>query len=518
MYQLLVSILLFHDAYAASILAISPSASFSHQVAFQPLWRELSLRGHQVTVMTTDPQKNDSLTNLTEIDMSYSYEILKKYDMVSVLSDDRTGLREKGKMVLRMSREVQDAQLSSDAVQKLLHGNMNFDLVIVEAQLPGMMAFAWRFKCPLIGIASMDAAMQFHDTMGNPCHPVITPDPNVRVEDYQHITFKERLISFFFALAYKLLIYNKTYREEHELLKKYFGEDLPPIWNIQRNMSMLFVNAHPLFSPMRPLNPNTIIVSGLHIGKPKPLPKELADFLDKAKQGFIYFSLGSNIRADIYNRTMNIDAILEAMAEVPYKVLWKLDMEFAKTPNNVKVVKWLPQQDVLRHPNIKLFITQGGMQSLQEAIINKVPILGIPMFGDQFNNVNMMVKRGCGIKLDRSLIDKQTFKKAVIEAIEEPRYRQKAQEMGEMFEDEPTLSLQRAVYWTEYVIKHKGAPHLTSNVPYMPFWMYYMLDVIVSALTAIVIVAAVLYLVLSRIISFILCKCFRNYLYKAKPD
>nr|CAI5828525.1 unnamed protein product [Callosobruchus analis] len=203
-------------AYAASILAVSPTASYSHQLAYQPLWRELSLRGHQVTVITTDPQKNDSLTNLTEIDTSYSYDIYKKYDIVSVVSDDRMGLKEKGKIVIRIAREAQDAQLSSDVVQKLLHGNRKFDL---------------------------------------------------------HMTFKERLSSFFFTVIYKLIIYHKTLQDEHNLLKKYFGEDLPPLWDIQRNMSMLFVNAHPLFSPMRPINPNTIIVTGLHIERPKPLPK-----------------------------------------------------------------------------------------------------------------------------------------------------------------------------------------------------------------------------------------------------
>jgi glucuronosyltransferase len=41
------------------------------------------------------------------------------------------------------------------------------------------------------------------------------------------------------------------------------------------------------------------------------------------------------------------------------------------------------QRDLLEHPKIKLFITQGGHQSMEEAIHCKVPVLVIPFLGDQ---------------------------------------------------------------------------------------------------------------------------------------
>lgn len=56
------------------------------------------------------------------------------------------------------------------------------------------------------------------------------------------------------------------------------------------------------------------------------------------------------------------------------------------------------------HPNIKVFITQGGLQSTDEAIDAGVPLVGIPMLGDQFWNVNKYVELGIGVKVDSMTI------------------------------------------------------------------------------------------------------------------
>lgn len=73
------------------------------------------------------------------------------------------------------------------------------------------------------------------------------------------------------------------------------------------------------------------------------------------------------------------------------------------------------------HKNIKLFITQGGLQSLQESVLNGIPLIGIPFFGDQFTNVNKMVKKGYGLKIDRSTITKNALVTAIKEVIQKPK-------------------------------------------------------------------------------------------------
>lgn len=70
-------------------------------------------------------------------------------------------------------------------------------------------------------------------------------------------------------------------------------------------------------------------------------------FLDGAKNGAIYFSLGTNVNGS----TMPIEkkkAFLDAFAELPQRVLWKWESGVIEgKPDNVFVSKWFPQQDIL---------------------------------------------------------------------------------------------------------------------------------------------------------------------------
>lgn len=69
--------------------------------------------------------------------------------------------------------------------------------------------------------------------------------------------------------------------------------------------------------------------------------------MDGAKEGIIYFCLGSNIIGDMLEDNF-LDTVIKAFGELPYKVLLKLDFQPENVPANVKIQKWMPQQDILR--------------------------------------------------------------------------------------------------------------------------------------------------------------------------
>lgn len=69
----------------------------------------------------------------------------------------------------------------------------------------------------------------------------------------------------------------------------------------------------------------------------------------------------------------------------PTRTQAELAAEFAAPdrPANLRVATWLPQNDVLAHPALRAFVTQGGFLSMAEAAYHGVPIIGIPLLAGQ---------------------------------------------------------------------------------------------------------------------------------------
>lgn len=98
----------------------------------------------------------------------------------------------------------------------------------------------------------------------------------------------------------------------------------------------------------RPLVPAMVEVGGMHVATTnKKLPEEIQKFLDDATEGAVYFSMGSNLRSDLMSED-KVQEILAAFAKLPQRILWKWESnDLPNLSKNVKVAKWMPQQDIL---------------------------------------------------------------------------------------------------------------------------------------------------------------------------
>ncbi|XP_049826160.1 UDP-glucosyltransferase 2 isoform X1 [Aethina tumida] len=461
---------------SANILVVIPTPSYSHHVSFQPIWKELSLRGHKITVITANPMNDKKLTNLTEIDISNIYECVERYKIWELMTEKN--LLRILDTLLKFLYEGTDIIFNNTQVQGLLKDpNAKFDLIFYEASAHMCLALAYKFKCPAIGIQSMDPLPIVHAIMGNPTHPLVTPDYSLKIEDVENMTFMDRLSSVFCDFFSEIFLKFIVFPFMDDINRKYFGDDIPDMNSLIDLTDMIFIITDPIFHNMRAVNPNTLnIGGGLHIKPPKPLPKDLKQYLDEAEEGVIYFSLGSNVKGNFLDEQSK-KAIISVFSQLPYKVLMKIELENYNIPQNIKIGKWLPQQDILRHPNIKLFVTHGGLQSVQEAVTNGVPMVGIPFFGDQYNNIFKGVKKGFVVKVDKENITEESFKEALLEVLNNPKYKETTLKMKEIMYDEPMTSLEKVVWWTEYVLRHKGAKHFKSHITQIPFYQYYFLDV-----------------------------------------
>lgn len=99
---------------------------------------------------------------------------------------------------------------------------------------------------------------------------------------------------------------------------------------------------------------------------------------------------------------------------------WESDKLEGK-PDNVFIGKWLPQDDILAHKNVKLFISHCGLGSLAESKYHGVPIVALPIFGDQEANANVAVAEGWAYKVDFSEMTAENLEKGVREVLDNPK-------------------------------------------------------------------------------------------------
>lgn len=256
--------------YSAKILGVFTIPSISHQIVFQPIWKELSLRGHEVTIMSPNPLHDSSLTNLTEIDLSFLYK-----QMQELTTGFSNGLDHWRAMDILSNEFVHltSELLRDKQVQNVISDNtISYDVIFIEAIDPIGYIFAAKFKCPFIGVTSLNVLNPTHAKMGTPSHPTLHPDVLTPYYGGQ-LSFLEKVDAVLFDLYQRYLYDTTCLPLVNSIAKKYFGDEVPDLIGIEKNMSMLFLNTNPIIHRARPYGPNVIeFGGGIHIKPPKPLP------------------------------------------------------------------------------------------------------------------------------------------------------------------------------------------------------------------------------------------------------
>lgn len=90
------------------------------------------------------------------------------------------------------------------------------------------------------------------------------------------------------------------------------------------------------------------------------------------------------------------------------------------------------------------------------------------------------------------------------------RYRANVKRRSAIMRDRPVPPLENAVFWVEYVLRHRGAPHFRSAALDLKWYQYHMLDVIAFVLTASVTSFTIIYYI------FIIIR--RRYLGRRRTD
>ncbi|CAH2054212.1 unnamed protein product, partial [Iphiclides podalirius] len=361
--------------------------------------------------------------------------------------------------LFHIGMNVTKSTFSNSAVLKLLNDPLeHFDVVIAEWMFNDIYSgFSAVFNCPYIWSFSHEPNFDALSLIDEPTSPAYTA--NVQFSDIPPFNFRQRVFALWFQTTSKFkhnIFYEPVLRDFYEntfgpaTVKR--GRKFPPYDEVKHNASLMLGNSHVSIGQAIRLPQSYIPIAGYHIEDVKQLPEDLKQIMDSAKDGVIYFSLGSNLKSKDLPDEVKAD-LLKVFSEFNQTVIWKFEETLQNKPDNVHIIKWAPQTSILAHPNCALFITHGGLLSTTEAVHFGVPLIGIPVFFDQNFNVDFSVKRGIALKVVLTENGAKDLRNAIHEILTNPKYRQKMKETSFIYHHRPTPPGQALVHWVEHVVK-----------------------------------------------------------------
>ncbi|XP_072755634.1 UDP-glucosyltransferase 2-like [Anoplolepis gracilipes] len=474
------------------LLGLFPFYSKSHFVMFEQLMKGLARKGHQVDMISPFPLK-EPYPNYTDIMTIESSVILvnnMSYEFIQVV----VGMNPVYPIVTLIGNDV-CKNLGNPVIQELARNppkDPPYDAVLIEVfsfHCLGIFAYLW--DVPLIGVSTTSLYPWLPPLIAQPESLAFVPNNCLSLTGYMNFCIiKQRLYNTLHTL-YNKWYFNYLTKVQDEIIRKHFGPDMPRVREIESKIALILINSHFALNGIQPMTPAAVEVGGLHVqDEGLTLQPELEKWIDDSKDGFVYFTFGSMVMIETFPREF-LNILYASLSKIaPVRVLMKVTSPEKLSPGlpeNVYTSPWMPQIKILKHPKIRAFITHGGLMGTQEAIAYGVPMIGIPLFADQFMNVNAYVARNVAVKLDFNKMTEKDMDAALNAVLWDPLYKESARNLSQKFLDRPLNALDTAIYWIEYVIKY-GSDALRSPAMDLFWWQLSLVDVCAFLLLCVTII------------------------------
>ncbi|KAH8269499.1 hypothetical protein KR018_004364, partial [Drosophila ironensis] len=449
-------------ANGAKILVLFPHASEGHFAVMRTLVTELAIRDHNVVVYTGHGL-GETLDNVNEtVTAEYPFwsELQKQAAPKGNLADlGRISLENLRQSLATVGARALDHFLSQGPIQKLLklsYIEFDFDVIVVDYfYTEALLALGLLHQRPVVGIVSTDFGGYMEAVQDalvpNACSPIDFDN------EAPQLGYSERLQRLRGLHKSSQQFIKDHYGAQEQLVTKHFNMQYS-IPELQANqLSVLLLNSHvPLMRP-RVSVPQIIPAGGLHIRGPKELPWNVKRFLEEARAGVIYVQLGNEQACGQLPKD-KLEALFAFFSGRKEGVIWTChDVRKLKDlPKNVMIQHAVPQIDILAHPRIKAFLTNGDLLNLQEGIVRNVPVLGLPLFEHEKKNLELAVRLGVGLQLEEGNVTSTSLNWAVDRLLKESHFQLTIREVSLEFRDRPLGALASALFWINYVVRHKG--------------------------------------------------------------
>ncbi|NXF90772.1 UD11 glucuronosyltransferase, partial [Eubucco bourcierii] len=462
----------------------------SHWLSMRVVLEKLWEKGHEIVAVIPEAtllMKSSESFTIKTYPVPYTQEFMDRfYHSIGVYSFANPPLLEKISFILNNMSEV--TEVYSSTCRHLLHNEelmkylqeSKFDAIMTDPVLPCGPIIAEHLSLP--SVYFMRGLPCTLDYQAAQCPSPFSYVPRTFMSSSDHMAFMDRVKNFLIGSSEHLLCH--LFYLQHENLASEFLHREVTALELFSKASIWLMRYDFVFEYPRPIMPNMVYIGGINCEQKQPLSKEFEAIVNASgEHGIVVFSLGSMVSEIPMKKAIEI---ADALGTVPQTVLWRYTGQAPPNlPKNVKLVKWLPQNDLLAHPKTRAFITHGGSHGVYEGICNAVPMVLMPLFGDQMDNAKRVESREAGLTLNILEMTSNDISTALKAVINDKKYKENIKRLSELHLDRPIHPLDLAVHWVEFVMRHKGAPHLRPAAHDLNWIQYHSLDVIAFLLAVV---------------------------------
>ncbi|GMT24448.1 hypothetical protein PFISCL1PPCAC_15745, partial [Pristionchus fissidentatus] len=195
----------------------------------------------------------------------------------------------------------------------------------------------------------------------------------------------------------------------------------------------------------------------------------------------VLLSFGTVAKASLMPQEYK-DSIREAFRRFPnVTFIWKYEdksHEISKGISNIVEAPFVPQKELFKDSRLSAFITHGGAGSMVEFLHAGVPVIVVPLAGEQTRSGPLVERLGSGVKvMRRDLHDPEILSEAIEKVVYDGRYKEAALRVSHRLKDQPFSAKERVLRNMVFMGTHGPLHFLNHHGMTMDLFSFYSLDV-----------------------------------------
>ncbi|KAH9508328.1 hypothetical protein Btru_050843 [Bulinus truncatus] len=320
-----------------------------------------------------------------------------------------------------------------------------------------------------------------------PFSPSSTPCPGYSDFNDKGMNFADRVGT---SVCNIILTFVDLYFMNDKLIEE-FAPNRPKISvsTLSKRAELYIIESDHILDYAKPELPAMKLIGSTALAPPSELREPFKSFIEGSEHGV---ALVTSVKIP--------ESIAEKMALafqlLDLDVVWRINFT-SKGNARLLTAPWVPQNDILAHSKTKLFVSHCGSHSQYEALYHGVPMLCLPLYGDQFYNSDRSKSKGLGLTANLVTISHKQLAKLMAKLAFSEKYRNNIKKASFLFNMLYKLPSDAAAFWIDHVIEH-GGNYMRSAAQEMPVYQFLVLD----AMTFVFIVIVIMLLVV-----FLTCMC-----------